>query len=262
MINALNTAATGMAAQAKQIEVISNNVANADTVGFKKSRADFQDLLYQNVKDPGAATSATTQSPTGIQVGLGTQLVGVSRENAQGSLRPTGRPLDLAVGGNGYLAFAKPNGEIGYSRDGNLQLNNEGVVVNAQGFPLTPEVRIPPNSQSITISPDGRVQVRVGNAGNDIQDAGQIQLVGFANPSGLRAEGNNLFVETSASGVATPGTPNEGGLGVIQQNYLETSNVQAMTEMTDMIRSQRLYELNSKVVTTSDQMMSTLNQIR
>jgi flagellar basal-body rod protein FlgG len=259
MINALNTAATGMAAQAKNIEVISNNVANADTVGFKKSRADFQDLLYQNVKDPGAATSATTQNPTGIQVGLGTQLVGVSRENTQGSLRPTGRQLDVAIGGNGYLAFAKPGGEIAYSRDGNLQLNAEGVVVNAQGFPLTPEIRIPPNTQSISISQDGRVQARVNN---DVQDAGQIQLVGFVNPSGLRAEGGNLFVETAASGVAAPGTPNEGGLGSLTQNYLETSNVSAMTEMTDMIRAQRMYELGSKVVTTSDQMMSTLNQVR
>jgi flagellar basal-body rod protein FlgG len=260
MINALNTAATGMAAQAKQVEVISNNIANADTVGFKKGRAEFQDLFYQNTKDPGSATSATTQSPTGIQVGLGSQLSAVSRDHSQGSFRQTGRNLDIAVGGDGFLAFQKGDGQMAYSRDGSLQLSPEGRLVNAQGFALANDITIPAGTQGIQISTDGRVQVRSGTG--EVTDVGTIQLTNFANPSGLQAVGGNLLIETAASGAPTPGNPTEPGFGAIQQQFLEASNVQPMNEMTDMIRAQRVYELNSKVITTSDQMMGMLNQVR
>lgn len=260
MINALNTAATGMTAQAKQIEVISNNVANSDTVGFKKGRAVFEDLFYQNIKDPGSATSATTQNPTGTQVGLGAQLAAVSRDHTQGSFRQTGRNLDIAVAGEGFLTFNKPDGSRAYSRDGQLNLSPEGRLVNTQGYALEPEIVIPPNSQGVQISNDGRVQVR--DPQGQIQDVGQIQLTNFANPAGLQAVGGNLYLESPASGAATPGNPGEAGFGAIQQQFLEASNVSPMNEMTDMIRAQRGFELNSKVITTVDQMSGMLNQVR
>ena len=260
MLNALNTAATGMTAQAKQVEVSSNNLANADTVSFKKSRAEFQDLLYQNMVDPGAATSATTQNPTGVQVGVGVKLAATSREHTQGTLRPTGRNMDIAIGGEGFLSFQSPAGEIVFSRDGSLQVNNEGRVVNSQGYPLVPEVVIPPGIATVSIGTDGRVTASTN--GIEKQDLGQIQLSNFSNPAGLQAEGGNMFRVSSGSGAPVPGNPGEQGFGILQQQFLEASNVAPVTEMTDLIRAQRVYELNSKIISTSDAMMSTLNQLK
>jgi len=259
MIDALNTAATGMTAQSKQVEVISNNIANADTTSFKKSRAEFQDLLYQNIQAPGAATSATTQNPTGVQVGVGVKLAAVSREYGQGALRPTGRALDVAIGGGGFFSIQKPNGEISYTRDGSFQLDSGGRIVNNSGFPIVPEIVIPPDVMSIGIAQDGRVTA-IQN--NQTIELGQMQLTTFANPAGLMAEGGNLFDPSAASGTPTPGNPGDAGLGNLNQNFLEASNVQPVTEMTDLIRAQRVYELNSKVVGSADQMMSALNQLK
>ena len=260
MLNTLNTAATGMTAQSRQIENISNNLANADTTAFKKSRTDFQDLLYHNLQAPGAATSATTQNPTGVQIGVGVRVAGNVRDHEDGTLKPTQRDLDIAIEGNGFLAVQKPNGEIGYTRDGSLRMGAEGRIETASGYPIIPEVQVPPSSREINFSFDGRIQVK--NEQGTMEEIGQIQLTSFANSSGLQAEGGNLYNPTPASGAPVPGTPMEGGYGRIFQGYLEASNVNPTVEMTDMIRAQRMYELNSKVITTADQMMNALNSVR
>jgi flagellar basal-body rod protein FlgG len=260
MLNSLNTAATGMAAQTRQIEVVSNNIANADTTAFKKSRADFQDLLYHNVQAPGAATSATTQNPTGVQIGVGAKVVGTMREHSDGSLRPTQRDLDVAIEGDGFLSVAKPNGELAYTRDGSLRIGAEGRIENAAGYPIQPEMQVPQGTSKLQISFDGRVSSI--NAAGTIEEIGQLQLTTFANASGLAAEGGNLYSATSASGAPIPGTPTDAGFGRIHQGYVESSNVSPVTEMTDMIRAQRVFELNSKVINTADQMMGAINNIR
>jgi len=260
MLKSLNTAASGMTAQSKQIETISNNIANADTAGFKRSRADFQDLLYQNEIDPGSATSATTVNPTGVQVGLGVKTVGTTREFQQGSARSTGRQLDVMVSGDGFFTIQKPNGEIAYTRDGNWKVDGEGRIVTAAGYTVVPEITVPAETKAINIAPDGTVDAIMGP--NDKQQLGQIQLTTFVNPSGLAAEGSSLYARTPASGEPVVGNPGEQGMGMLQQNFLETSNVNSVSEMTDMIRAQRLFEMNSKVMQTSDQMLSTLNQVK
>jgi flagellar basal-body rod protein FlgG len=260
MLNSLNAAASGMTAQAKQVEVISNNLANADTVGFKKSRTEFQDLLYQNVREPGAATSATTQNPTGVNIGNGVQVSAVSREHGQGSLRQTERELDMAIGGAGFFSVQMPNGELGYTRDGSFQLGPEGQLITTAGYSVQPEILIPQGTKSVVIAADGRVTA--SDANGQSTEIGQVQLVSFANPSGLRPIGGNLYTGSQGSGAPVPGNPGEGGLGAIFQKTLESSNVSPVTEMTDLIRAQRVYELNSKVITSSDQMMSTLSQIK
>jgi flagellar basal-body rod protein FlgG len=260
MLNSINTAATGMAAQTRQIEVVSNNIANADTTAFKKSRADFQDLLYHNVNAPGAATSATTQNPTGVQIGVGAKVVGTVREHKDGSLRPTQRDLDIAIEGDGFISVQKPNGEMAFTRDGSLRIGAEGRIENASGYPLLPEMQIPAGAKNVMISFDGRVSV--SNAQNQVEEIGQIQLSTFANASGLMAEGGNLYQASPASGAPIPGTPTDAGFGRIHQGYLESSNVSPVTEMTDMIRAQRVFELNSKVINTADQMMGALNNVR
>lgn len=260
MLNTLNTAATGMDAQSKQIETISNNLANADTTGFKKSRTDFQDLLYQTVTAPGAATSATTLNPTGVQIGAGVKVAGVSRDHSGGSMRATNRKLDVAIEGEGFLAVQKPNGELTYTRDGSLRIGPEGVIQTSSGYSIVPEIQVPQNTKDINVTFDGRVQAR--DAAGETSDIGQLQLTSFANSAGLGAEGGNLYYATPASGAPVPGTPTDGGLGRIHQGYLEASNVKPVSEMTDMIRAQRVYELNSKVISTADQMMNSLNSIR
>lgn len=260
MFNALNAAATGMTSQAKQIEVITNNIANTDTVGFKKSRAEFQDLLYRTDKDPGAATSATTQNPTGIQVGAGSQVSAVAREHTDGQPRGTGRDLDVALGGSGFLAIQRPNGEIAYTRDGSLQRNGDGTLVTSQGYPLVPEITIPQTARGVNIAADGRVSFT--GEGNEPQEAGQIQLVMFTNPAGLSAEGGNLYTATVSSGAPTPGNPGENGAGMVLQKHLESSNVNPVTELTDLMRAQRAYELSSKALLSSDQMLQTLNALK
>jgi flagellar basal-body rod protein FlgG len=223
MLNALNSAATGMMAQQKQVETISNNLANADTVGFKRSRTDFQDLIYQNQVDPGAATSATTQNPTGVQIGSGAKVAGTARDHSHGAPRVTNRELDVAITGSGFLAYQKPNGEIAYSRDGSLRLGAEGRLENIDGLPLQPEIVVPANTQSIEISPDGRVSVRL--ASNDVQELGQIQVTTFANPSGLQAMGGNMYEVSPASGAPVPVNPGEQGSGQLMQRFLESPSV-------------------------------------
>lgn len=260
MLRALNTAATGMDAQTKNVETISNNIANADTTSFKKSRVEFQDLLYQNVKDPGAATSATTLNPTGVQFGAGVQVSATAREHTQGSLRSTDRPLDMAIMGDGFFSVQMPNGNLAYTRDGSFNVDGDGRLITSQGLPLQPEITLPPDTQSVNIGQDGIVSV--SNAAGENNQVGQIQLSTFVNPSGLQAEGGNLYLVSQGSGNPVPSNPGDQGVGRIQQKYLETSNVKPVTEMTDMVRAQRIYELNSKVITTTDQMMSTLNQLK
>lgn len=260
MLNTLNTAATGMTAQSRQIENISNNLANADTTGFKKSRTDFQDLLYHNLQAPGAATSATTQNPTGVQIGVGVRIAGNVRDHEDGTLRPTQRDLDIAIEGNGFLSIQKPNGEIAFTRDGSLRLGPEGRIETASGYPVVPEMQVPQGARGIQVSFDGRVAVT--NEQGQPEEIGQIQLSNFANPSGLQAEGGNLYNATPASGAPVPGTPLDAGYGRVFQGYLEASNVNPTVEMTDMIRAQRMYELNSKVISTADQMMNALNSVR
>ena len=260
MLNALNTAATGMTAQAKQVEVISNNLANADTTAFKRGRTEFQDLLYHTHKDPGAATSATTSNPTGVQIGVGVKVVAVSREEEQGSLKGTARDLDVAIGGNGFLAVDRGNGEIVYTRDGSLKMNAEGRLETAEGYAIVPEIVIPPEARAVNITRDGRVSVSLST--NETQEVGQIQLTAFVNPTGLTQIGGNLYGVSTSSGAPQPGTPGENNLGEIHQRFLEGSNVSPVTEMTDLIRAQRVYELNSKVISSTDQMLSTLNQVR
>lgn len=260
MLDSLNAAASGMMAQQKQIDTISNNIANADTVSFKKSRAEFQDLLYQNVKAPGSATSATTQSPTGIQIGRGVKLAAVSRELQQGSPRTTGRDTDFMINGQGYFSVQRPDGELAFTRDGSFHIGAEGRVENADGFPVVPEITVPREAAAISVAPDGVVRARLSEGAE--QEIGQIQVTTFANAAGLQAVGGNLFVATEASGAPVPGNPGEPGIGRIMQGVLESSNVTPVTEMTDMIRAQRTYELNSKVINSTDQMMNTLNSIR
>ncbi len=260
MLNALNTAATGMDAQTKQLEVISNNIANADTTGFKKSHVDFEDLLYKNMKDPGSATSATTKSPTGVQVGAGVKVAGTSREHSVGSFKPTGGDLDLALDGDGFFAIQRPNGEVAYTRDGSFKRGAEGRLENSSGYPVIPEIVIPTDSIGITISLDGRVSSRDSKGATN--ELGQIQVTNFANPAGLQAIGGNLYMGTDASGTANPANPGDAGVGRIQQRMLEASNVSPVQEMTDMIRGQRVYEMNSKVVSTVNEMLGNISQMK
>jgi len=259
MFNALNSAANGMTAQTKQIETISNNIANAETGGFKKSPADLEDLLYNTSKDPGAATSATTRNPAGVQIGTGSRVVGTTREHTQGSLKITNNELDIAIAGDGFLPIQQPNGEIAYTRSGNFMKDAEGRLVTHEGHALVPEIVIPPDAVGINIASDGRVQVKVGNT---VSEVGQIQLVNFSNPAGLHAMGGNKFERSPSSGEPVTSAPGEGGTGNILHKSLESSNVDPVNEMTNMIRAQRSFELGSRVMTTVDQMMGSLGQIK
>jgi flagellar basal-body rod protein FlgG len=260
MLKSLNTAATGMTAQERQLEVISNNLANAATTGFKKSRSEFQDLMYQTHTAPGAATSATTQNPTGIQVGTGAKVVATTKEFEQGSPQVTSRDLDFMVSGDGFFSVQKPNGEVMFTRNGSFKLDNEGRIVTAQGYLLLPEVGVPAGTRAISISGDGQIIAQMNT--NEVQNVGQVQLTRFINPSGLDSIGESLFAVSPASGEPVPGNPGDEGFGTVQQGMLEASNVSPMEEMTSMIRAQRTYELNSKVISTSDQMLQTLSGLR
>ncbi len=260
MLKSLTTAATGMTAQERQLEVISNNLANSATTGFKKSRSEFQDLMNQTHTAPGAATSATTQNPTGIQVGTGAKVVATTKEFEQGSPQVTSRDLDFMVAGDGFFSIQKPNGDVLFTRNGSFKLDNEGRIVTSQGYLLLPEVTVPPGTKSVSISGDGQITAQM--ATNEVQNIGQVQLTTFINPSGLDSIGESLFSVSPASGEPVPGNPSDPGFGVVQQGMLESSNVSPMEEMTGMIRAQRTYELNSKVIATSDQMLQTLSGLR
>jgi len=261
MQRSLFIAATGMEAQRLSIDVISNNLANVNTTGFKKSRADFQELIYQGIRAAGASSAEGVELPTGIQVGLGVQPAAVQKLFQQGDFVSTGNNLDLVIEGRGFFQVLKPDGEIAYTRSGSLKLNSEGNVVTSDGYALEPAITIPENTLDITIAQDGTVSVLQAGTSTPTQ-VGQIELAQFINPGGLTAMGKNLFLPTEASGEATTGNPGEDGLGTINQGFIELSNVNVVEEMVNMIVSQRAYELNSKVVQTSDEMLATANNIR
>jgi flagellar basal-body rod protein FlgG len=251
---ALWAAKTGLDAQQTQMTVTANNLANVATNGFKRSRAVFDDLLYQNVSQVGGSTSQTTLSPTGLQLGTGVRVVATERSYLQGSLDNTGNPLDLAIQGRGFFQVLQPDGTIGYTRDGSFQLNAQGQVVNSSGYALQPAVTIPTGAQTITVGTDGVVSVQL--AGQSAPTTvGTIQLADFINPAGLQTVGGNLLVETASSGTATTGTPGLTGMGTLVQGSVEASNVDVVQEMVDMIETQRAYEMNSKAVQTTDQML-------
>lgn len=258
---ALRIAATGMQAQQTRTDVIANNLANVNTTGFKRSRAHFEDLLYQTVQGPSTLGSRDTEQLPAIQIGLGTRLNSVQRIEAQGSLEQTSRPLDLAIEGEGYFQVQLPNGNAAYTRDGSLQISDQGVLVTNQGYALQPPIRVPKDTSSIAISETGVVTAKgVGGAGGD-QELGRIELARFANPSGLESMGQNLFSETTASGEPIKGMPTEQGMGRVAQGYLESSNVEIVQEMVDMITAMRAYEINSKAIKNSEDMAQVANSL-
>lgn len=255
MIRALYTAATGMHAQETNIDVISNNLANINTTGFKKSRADFQDLIYQYLVEPGAQTSQNTANPSGIQIGLGVKTAAVQKIFTQGDLSSTGNQLDIAIEGDGFVPVNLPDGTEVYTRSGSFQLNENGEIVTPDGFPLAAGITIPTETLAITIGQDGTVSVRTPGTTTPSQ-VGQIQGVRFPNVSGLRAIGRNLYEETVSSGTPTTGTFGENGLGRLNQGFLETSNVSVVEQVVNMITGQRAYEASSKGIQSADEMLN------
>jgi len=260
MMRSLWIAKTGMEAQQTQLDTISNNLANVSTNGYKKSHAVFEDLMYQTLRPAGAPSSEQTSMPTGLQVGLGTRAVATARSFSQGNLQQSSNPLDVAVLGNGFLQVEMPDGTTGYTRDGSLQVDAQGQLVTNGGYVVQPGIIIPADAKSVTIGQDGTVSATVAGQ-TQPQNLGQLQLASFVNPAGLDPQGQNLFAETVASGAPTTGTPGENGLGAIRQGFVETSNVNAVEELVAMIQTQRAYEMNSKAIQTSDQMLQRLSQL-
>ncbi|MFA5243499.1 MAG: flagellar basal-body rod protein FlgG [Sulfuricella sp.] len=260
MIRSLWIAKTGLDAQQMQMDVVSNNLANVSTNGFKRSRAVFEDLLYQTLRQPGAQSSQQTQVPSGLQIGTGVRPVATERIHMQGNLQKTENPLDIAINGKGFFQILMPDGSTAYSRDGAFQVDSQGQVVTASGYPVQPALTIPADALSVTIGRDGTVSVLQAGSAAPTQ-VGSLQLAGFINPAGLQSEGENLYKETAASGSPAANTPGTNGLGVLNQAYLETSNVNVVEEMVNMIQTQRAYEINSKAITVSDQMLQRLTQI-
>ncbi|WP_374764504.1 flagellar basal-body rod protein FlgG [Yunchengibacter salinarum] len=261
-MKALSTAATGMLAQQMNVEVISNNIANMSTTGFKRQRAEFQDLLYQNVERAGANSSdAGTVVPSGIQVGVGVRAAGVYRITDQGSLQNTGNTFDMAIDGKGFFRIQLPDGQEAFTRAGSFQIDQDGQLVNNTGFPVQPAINIPQEAVDVSVNGQGEVSVKLDGQVQP-QVIGQIDLATFPNEVGLEAVGDNLFLETQASGPANIAVPGQPGFGQVMQGFLEQSNVNAVSEITTLISAQRAYELNSKVIETSDQMLSTVNNMR
>ena len=261
-MRALNIAATGMQAQQTNVEVISNNIANMNTTGYNRRRAEFTDLLYQNMKRVGSNSSDNnTLVPTGIQLGLGVRTASVYRITEQGSLTSTSNSLDLAVQGKGYFQIQLPSGQTAYTRDGEFQLSSNGQIVTSQGYTVMPAITVPTNALSVTVNNSGQVSVSLSGQTTD-SIVGQLQLAVFPNEAGLEAQGDNLFLETAASGTGVVSTPGSTGFGTLLQGYLESSNVNTVTEVTDMISAQRAYEMNSKVIQSADEMLQTLNQVK
>jgi flagellar basal-body rod protein FlgG len=255
MLRALYTSATGMQAQETNIDVISNNLANVNTTGYKKSRAEFQDLLYQQVKEPGSPTSQTTTAPSGIQVGLGVKTAAVQKTFGQGDLIQTTNTLDVAIEGDGFFQISRPDGTIAYTRSGNFQLDQNGAVVTSDGYLLEPTITIPPDTLAVIIGQDGTVNIRQPGSPQP-QQVGQITGVRFPNNTGLRATGRNLFEESLSSGQPVQGQFNAQGFGALSQGFLESSNVSVVEQVVTMITAQRAYEANSKGIQTSDEMLS------
>jgi len=260
MIRSLWISKTGLDAQQTQMDVISNNLANVSTSGFKRSRAVFEDLLYQTLRQPGAQSSQQTQLPSGLQLGTGVRPVATERIFTQGNLQQTSNSKDLAINGDGFFQVLLPDGTAAYTRDGSFQVDNQGQLVTSSGFVIQPAISIPPNTQSITVGRDGTVSVTQGGVAAPTQ-VGAIQLTNFINPAGLESKGENLYVETGASGNPSTNTPGSNGAGTLLQGYVETSNVNVVEELVNMIQTQRAYEINSKAITTSDQMLQRLAQL-
>jgi len=260
MIRSLWIARTGLDAQQTSLDVIANNLANVSTNGFKRARPVFEDLLYQTMRQPGAQSSQSTQIPSGLQLGTGVRPVSVERIHIQGSLQQTGNDLDIAINGAGFLQILLPDGTTAYTRDGSLQKDNQGQVVTSSGYPLQPAITIPANALTVTIGTDGTVSITQPGSSATTQ-IGTIQVATFINVGGLQSAGENLYMETASSGTPTPSTPGTNGAGVLNQRYVETSNVNVAEELVSMIQTQRAYEMNSKVVSTSDQMLSRLTQL-
>ena len=261
MMRSLSTAATGMEAQQTRLDVTSNNIANVSTNGFKKQRAEFADLMYQQTRAPGAGAAGGGTTPIGLQVGLGVRVAGTQQMHSEGDLKQTGNPLDVAIQGNGFFQITQPSGGVAYTRDGALKLDPEGRLVTTDGMPLVGDITIPPDATNVTIGSDGRVSVTVPGSPTPV-DAGQIELATFANPAGLAAQGNNLFTETPASGTPITGAPGTSGIGSVQQGMLELSNVKVVEEMIDLIAGQRAYEVNSRVVKAADEMLQQTANLR
>ncbi|MCP4492695.1 MAG: flagellar basal-body rod protein FlgG [Gammaproteobacteria bacterium] len=258
MNQALWVAKTGLDAQQTRLSVISNNLANVSTTGYKQSRAVFEDLLYQNLRQVGGQTSQDTRLSAGLSLGAGTRVVATEKIHSQGNIETTNNSLDLSIDGRGFFAIILPDGTEGYSRDGNFMLSDQGTMVTSSGYTLQPGITIPEDAQSITIGVDGIVSVSLpGQAALEI--AGNLQLTNFINPTGLQPIGENLFVESAASGGPATGTPGETGLGQLRQGALESSNINIVEEMVSMIETQRAYEMNSKLISTADGMMQYLN---
>lgn len=260
MIRSLWIAKTGLDAQQTNMDVVSNNLANVSTNGFKRSRAVFEDLLYQTLRQPGAQSSQQTQVPSGLQLGVGVHPVATERIHLQGNLQKTDNPLDIAINGKGFFQILMPDGSTGYTRDGSFQVDSQGQVVTASGYPLQPALTIPANAQNISIGTDGTVSVTQPGTTAPTQ-VGSVQLANFINPAGLQSQGENLYAETAASGAPAANTPGTNGLGVVTQGFVETSNVNVVEEMVNMIQTQRAYEINSKAITVSDQMLQRLTQM-
>ena len=260
MIRSLWISKTGLDAQQTGMDVISNNLANVSTNGFKRSRAVFEDLLYQTLRQPGAQSSQQTKIPSGLQLGTGVRPVATERIHTQGNLQKTENPLDVAINGKGFLQVLMLDGSTGYTRDGSLQLDDQGQLVTSSGYPVQPSVTIPSDALSVTIAKDGTISVM--QPGNTTPtNVGSLQLASFINQTGLQSVGENLYLETASSGAPSANAPGTNGLGTLEQMYVETSNVNVVEEMVKMIQTQRAYELNSKSVTVSDQMLQRLVQM-
>ena len=261
MIRSLWTAASGMQAQTANIDVIANNLSNVNTAGFKRSRAEFQDLLYQTLRPPGVSSASGSQMSSGIQIGHGTRLITTQKSFIQGDFQNTQNELDLAIEGPGFFQISQPNGEVAYSRAGNFKIDSEGRMVSPDGFLMEPEITIPTDALAVSISTSGTVSV-LQPGSNTPTDVGTIQLARFVNPAGLEHIGRNLFLQTSSSGVPSVGAPGEDGLGMVAQGYLEMSNVSVVDEMVNMITAQRAYEINSKAIQTADDMLQAANNLK
>jgi flagellar basal-body rod protein FlgG len=260
MIRSLYIAKTGLEAQQTNLDVVTNNLANVSTNGFKKSRAVFEDLLYQNVRQPGAQSSQQTQLPSGLQIGTGVRAVATERIHTQGNPQQTGNSKDVMINGSGFFQVLMPDGTTGYTRDGSFQTDSNGQLVTSSGYVLQPPITVPSNALTMTVGRDGTVSVTTPGAVAPTQ-IGSIQVSNFVNPAGLESLGENLYAETGASGTAQTSTPGTNGTGVLMQGFVETSNVNVVEEMVNMIQTQRAYEINSKAITTSDQMLQKISQL-
>ena len=261
MIRALSTAASGMEAQQQRLDGITNNLANVNTTAFKKDRVDFQDLLYQTVRDPGIVSGSGTKTPTGIQVGTGVKVGSIHKEFAQGPVNITSNPTDLMINGDGFFAVQRANGEVGFTRNGSFQIDKDGRLMTKHGELVQPAITVPTNRLSFNVGSTGVVTVLVPGNPNDVE-VGKLEVFNFVNPGGLSALGGSLYSPTTASGAPVQSALGQNGLGFIEQGALEAANVNVVTEMTDMIKTQRSYEMNAKVMNAASEMLSTVNNLK